>query len=114
VRGWLQEAGFDLDRQLTVSHFRVPMLKRIVPLGMLVGLDSILQWTAPLLQLSPSVFVLNRAMGTSTSSNSGILWKCPACSSTQLEEEGDALVCRGCGRRWGFRDGIHDFKTPLE
>lgn len=113
VRGWLREAGFDVEKQLTVSHFRVPLLKRLVPLGMLVGLDSIMQWTAPLFQLSPSVFVLNRAGGTSSPSDNGLLWKCPACSSEQLEDEGEALVCRGCGRRWGFHDGIYDFKTPL-
>ena len=40
VRGWLAEAGFELQRQLTVSHFRISVLKRILPTKLLVALDS--------------------------------------------------------------------------
>lgn len=30
---------------------------------------------------------------------------CPACRES-LEEQGDRLVCKGCGRRYPVRDGI--------
>ena len=31
VRIWLDEVGFEIERQLTVSHFRIGLLKRLVP-----------------------------------------------------------------------------------
>jgi hypothetical protein len=62
VRSWLGAAGFRVRRTLTVSHFRLPLLKRIVPLPVLVGLDSLAQLTGGLWQLSPSVFVLAEAV----------------------------------------------------
>ena len=39
VRGWLQENGFTLERQLTVSHFRMGLIKRIIPLDLLVNAE---------------------------------------------------------------------------
>src|SRR5512138_1594271 len=36
VRSWLQELGFKIERTLTLSHFRMGLLKRIVPTGVLV------------------------------------------------------------------------------
>jgi SAM-dependent methyltransferase len=61
VRRWLVAAGFSVDRQLTVSHFRLGALKRLVPLGVLVALDSVAQLTGGWWQLSPSVFIRSRA-----------------------------------------------------
>jgi len=45
VRGCLQDAGFAIERQLSVSHFRIGFLKKHIPLKLLVGLDAILQHT---------------------------------------------------------------------
>lgn len=61
VAAWLNQAGFEVERQLTVSHFRLGLLKRLLPLGLLVWLDSVAQWTGDLWQLSPSVFLRARA-----------------------------------------------------
>lgn len=61
VREWLAEAGFAIERQLSVSFFRLRLLKRVLPTGILVALDSLLQPAGRWLQLSPSVFTLARA-----------------------------------------------------
>ncbi|MBN1267107.1 MAG: methyltransferase domain-containing protein [Anaerolineales bacterium] len=113
VRSWLAEAGFQVMRQLTVSHFRVGFLKRTIPLELLVGLDSLLQWTGSLVQLSPSVFVQNRAAGDTPAADEGVFWRCPACGSLELEPGDEVLLCAACGRRWPVRDGIYDFKDHL-
>jgi SAM-dependent methyltransferase len=39
VTDWLRGADFRLERRLSVSHFRLPLLKRLLPLFVLVGLD---------------------------------------------------------------------------
>jgi ubiquinone/menaquinone biosynthesis C-methylase UbiE len=57
VRNWLQELGFSIERTLTLSHFRIGFLKRVIPTGILVFFDSILQCTGALWQYTPSVFV---------------------------------------------------------
>ena len=57
VRNWLQEIGFHIEKTLTVSHFRLGLLKKLFPTGILVALDSLAQWTGSLWQLTPSVFV---------------------------------------------------------
>ena len=63
VRMWLRRAGFAVERQLAVSHFRLPLVKSLIPPRALVAADSALQPTGRWIQLSPSVFVLAQAKG---------------------------------------------------
>src|SRR5512138_1548599 len=60
IREWLKRLGFSIEKTLSLSHFRVGFLKRIVPTGVLVFLDSLFQWTGAFWQLTPSVFVRAR------------------------------------------------------
>ncbi|HSQ39764.1 MAG TPA: class I SAM-dependent methyltransferase, partial [Anaerolineales bacterium] len=84
VRKWLEELGFTIERTLTLSHFRVGILKRLVPTGILVFFDSIFQWTGAWWQLTPSVFV--KAIGSRQAEESPKrelstleFFKCPDC-----------------------------------
>src|SRR5919106_228602 len=61
IRSWLENLGFDIEKTLTLSHFRVGFLKRVIPTSLLVFLDSLAQWTGALWQLSPSVFIRAKA-----------------------------------------------------
>ncbi len=111
VRAWLGEAGFQLERQLTVSHFRIGVLKRLIPTAALVALDAAAQLTGDLWQLSPSVFTRSRAAGDSPASTpSGAFFRCPACGHSPMDEGQDALRCSGCGATWPIVDGIYDFR----
>lgn len=110
IREWLREIGFQIKRQLTVSHFRVPLLKRIIPAPILGFLDSIAQLTGDWWQLSPSVFVLNQVPGDLPAGPSRVAFRCPACQANPLLEEENALTCPDCGATWPIRDGIYDFR----
>ena len=57
IQKWLKDLEFTIERTLTVSHFRVGFIKRVIPTSILVSLDSLFQWTGALWQLSPSVFL---------------------------------------------------------
>jgi SAM-dependent methyltransferase len=114
MRGWLAELDLRIERTLTVSHFRIGLLKRAFPAGFLAWLDSLVQWTGALWQLSPSVFLRTRRMGGSAAAiraESPLAWfKCPHCGHAPLEDKRKHLVCPACRRRWSVRDGIYDFK----
>jgi SAM-dependent methyltransferase len=113
VRQWLSDCGFILERQLTVSHFRMGLAKRLIPLKLLVGLDSAMQLTGNWWQFTPSVFMRARAAATDTASNPSGFFACPECRHAPLEEAADRLTCPACGRRWAIRDGIYDFRDEV-
>ncbi len=109
VRRYLAESGFVLQRQLTVSHFRWGLLKRIFPTSLLVAMDSLAQLTGNWWQLSPSVFTLSRAIGDAKPAADGF-FRCLKCGSASLDETPDALRCQDCGHKWPIVDGIYDFR----
>jgi ubiquinone/menaquinone biosynthesis C-methylase UbiE len=114
IHQWMVEAGFEVERQLTVSHFRVDLLKRTLPSGLLVALDSWLQRTGAWWQLTPSVFLQAVAIDEGGRRTATEFWRCPSCESVDLEQVEDGLRCEGCGRVWSLKDGIYDFKEPMK
>lgn len=118
IRTWLKTLGFEIERTLTLSHFRVGLLKRIVPTGILVFLDSLFQWTGAWWQLSPSVFVKAKAEGgkqrDEAPDNPLLFFKCPECGHSPLIEKKGYLECSNCKSKWEVRGGIYDFREPLK
>ncbi|MBE3142460.1 MAG: methyltransferase domain-containing protein [Planctomycetes bacterium] len=114
VCGWLRECGFRIEKTLTVSHFRIGILKQTVPTGLLVLMDSILQWTGALVRLSPSIFLEARVIGSGNSAGrSGDItsyFKCPECGQSPLINDVQQMVCPSCGRKWKLSNGIYDFR----
>lgn len=115
IRGWLAELGFDVQKVLTVSHFRMGFLKRTLPAGLLATLDGWFQPSGALFQLTPSVFVRSQLSGMSSGSTEKMvdLFCCPECSTHPLQDNGDHLVCPGCGKKWALREGIYDFRESI-
>ena len=118
VRNWLKDLGFKIEKTLTLSHFRVGILKRIVPTGILVFLDSIFQWTGEFWQLSPSVFMKAKVQGGKKQAEISpevlLFFKCPACGHSPLVEKENSLECSTCKQQWGMKDGIYDFREPVK
>jgi ubiquinone/menaquinone biosynthesis C-methylase UbiE len=112
VRNWLKECNFKLEHQLTVSHFRMGVLKKIFPPGFLAWMDSIASLSGDWWQLSPSVFTRSLAVGEGKVAATGAFFKCPECGNSDLQVKPEFLSCPGCGRKWAVRDGIYDFKEP--
>jgi ubiquinone/menaquinone biosynthesis C-methylase UbiE len=120
IRSWLKQLEFNIERTLTLSHFRVGFLKRHVPTSILVSLDSLVQWTGALWQLSPSVFVraskLRNPHGVETRpafANPMQVFKCPDCGYYGLEDDGTHLLCLNCSKKWEVKDGIYDFRKSI-
>ncbi|HNS37722.1 MAG TPA: methyltransferase domain-containing protein [Anaerolineaceae bacterium] len=110
VRTWLQVSGFAVQRQLTVSHFRMGLLKRIFPAGFLAKLDGLAQLTGDAWQLSPSVFVRTQATGQTPPAEAGSFFRCPACGHAPLPDTPPEIICPACNWRYPVVDGIYDFR----
>lgn len=109
----LQQVGFKPDRQLTVSHYRIPLLKKFMPTSLLVGMDSLAQLTGNWWQFSPSVFVHNDHPAAAAAAAPGAFFACPECLTSLAEMQDERLTCTGCGRRWSVINGLYDFKEPV-
>ena len=123
IRYWLDQMDFTIQKTLAVSHFRMGWMKRIVPTGILVFFDSLLQWTGGLWQLTPSVFVKatrgkpRNIHGQETFprvTSLGAFFKCPDCGFLPLEEKEAFVECYGCRKKWEVKDGIYDFREPMK
>ncbi len=109
----LRRAGFLIEQIRTVSHFRIPLLKRTVPTSILAALDGFIQPTGGLWQLSPSVFVKAEAPSYNPIARTDQIFCCPECRQATFVVGQNSLDCGHCGRRWAIRDGIYDFKEPI-
>lgn len=122
MRTWLQLTGFVVQRQLTVSHFRIDFIKRLLPVGLLVKLDSFAQLTGNLWQLSPSVFVRNQARRdmaearepSEPANGKDGFFCCPNCGRAPLPDTPPELVCPGCGETYPVIEGIYDLRVRPE
>jgi ubiquinone/menaquinone biosynthesis C-methylase UbiE len=113
MRDRLAEEMFHVKHTRTVSHFRLPLLKKLVPARALAALDGICQPTGAWWQLTPSIFFqcqLEKEPGILSAEQ---LFRCPACGSPDLSKAPEALICEGCHRHWPIEDGIYNFKTAL-
>jgi SAM-dependent methyltransferase len=116
IRNWLGGLGFTLEKMLTVSHFRLGLLKRLIPANILAAIDGLFQPTGALFQFTPSVFVKAVLPGDPNVDiplNVIELLKCPDCNHGNLKENADHVACPACGAKWSVRDGIYDFREKL-
>ena len=120
IRNWLGELGFSIEKTLTVSHFRLGLIKRIVPAKILAALDGLFQPTGAFWQFTPSVFVKAKVGKKDAGKMNGFpvnvieLFKCPDCGSEKLEEKKDHLHCQKCQANWAVNEGIYDFRQPMD
>lgn len=118
IRTWLGELGFTIEKTLTVSHFRLGFLKRLVPAKLLAALDGFFQPTGALWQVTPSVFVRAKMKGDPQKIELPLsvtgLFKCPICGSGDLKEKQGHLLCPKCSARWPVNDGIYDFREKMK
>ncbi|MFN8459378.1 MAG: class I SAM-dependent methyltransferase [Anaerolineae bacterium] len=120
MRQQFQTAGFQINRTRSVSHYRINLLKRLLPTSWLVALDSLAQPSGNWWQFTPSLFVQAQAKKSPTPFPTDFFC-CPVCGSAHLtptppltaSTTETVLVCAQCHAHWSYQGGIYDFKTPL-
>jgi len=119
---WMQQqfrqVGFTVRQARAVSMLRLSSLKRLFGAKRLAAIDGALQRPCAPLAVSPSLFVLcaptpDTFRPQALKMVSGI-FACPTCRAPlPAQPTHDELRCVN-GHRWSTREGIYDFKTPLE
>jgi SAM-dependent methyltransferase len=108
----LEAAGFRVDQQLGVSHFRIGVLKRLLPARILAGLDSWLQQPSARWKWTPSMFLSTCVVGHGTGPIASQIFCCPVCGGDLLRGSTE-MTCKACDRHWSRSDDIYDFREPL-
>ncbi len=108
----LQLAGFSIEKEWAISHFRLAAIKRRIPAATLASLDILLAPVAAKLKLSPSVVV--RCVKKKPRTKVVGFFRCPTCGCTELQKNDASLLCLGCSSRWRIIDGIYDFRFPAQ
>jgi len=112
IRRALREAGFSTNTRVPVSYLRLGALKRRLSANALVNIDRVLQHSH--LLFSPSIFTRSVAVGNTVDNlKRDLLFACPNCGGALVRED-DVVRCTRDNRRWAVRDGIYDFKAPLD
>lgn len=109
----LARSGFKNEKSLGVSFFRADWFKNHIKHERLVRWDSRLQANRWLKGYTPSIFTLNRAIGTSETPSEGSFFACPICSHPLPEAHG-TQICPGCSHEWQYDQGIYEFRINPE
>ncbi|MDE1924902.1 MAG: class I SAM-dependent methyltransferase [Patescibacteria group bacterium] len=64
VMGMIRQEGFTIQKTLSASNFRSPLLKKIFKVGTLLGMERFLQRPLSTLRFGPSIFILARRPAT--------------------------------------------------
>jgi SAM-dependent methyltransferase len=112
---WMQQqlssVGFLNEKRMPVSNLRIGLLKRYLPLSVLVAFDKVIQKTGML--YSPSIFTKNRAICQSYDQLAGDNIFCSPKSGGDLRRDGNMMICDTDGTRWRVEGNFYDFKEAL-
>ncbi len=114
ILGMLTERNFNLKWILSVSNFRLPLLKKILPLKTILVLEDIYQRFLSSLSLGPSLFLKTNLEKKSSVQEQGDeignILACPKCFKSCLIIHDDRVTCRTCKVDYSIDEGIFDFK----
>lgn len=124
---WMQEqlgqTSLQCEEAYSVSHLRLPSLKRWLPAELLAQADSLLFRPGGKFPLGPSVFLQTRRQGekqapaAAPGPDTGVAdWlQCPLCQTAALtQRKATVLACAICETAYPQVAGIWDFKTALQ
>lgn len=110
-------SGYQVEQRLAVSHFRLAMLKQLVPSSFLARLDSAISVPGGSYPLSPSVFIEARDTRKDRDqrqdqaiSDLAQLFRCPSCGSESMQIDQRKIFCNQCNATYQQKGGIWDFK----
>jgi len=114
------EKGFEENATLSISNFRHPQLKKLIPLKLLLSLEKLVQKTGAPLLFGPNIWLLlsrkdkevetKPRFETTGTTDPFELFSCPKCHG-DLSRTTTGATCSDCNAQWSLIDGkIWDFR----
>lgn len=117
IIGTLKKRKFTIKKMISVSNFRLNILKRFPGTKTLIFFEKIYQRIIPFVLLGPSVFlksILDERTKEKTGIKSGVTLKdivlCPYCMKQTLFFKKSMFICTHCRSTFKQKDGIYDFR----
>lgn len=115
------QAGLNVERRFALSHFRLPLLKRLISAEKLVKIEQSFVEVAGRFPLAPSALVTARSSHVRAAHSTGVdkksvamLFRCPKCGAEAFTEiAADQLQCTACQHVYKQHNQIWDFKEAL-
>jgi SAM-dependent methyltransferase len=109
----LEENGFDIEKKIGCSFFRIPFLKKIFGTKILTFLEKNAQTLLAKTNITPSIFLKTEMdegkEGKQYKDLKDIL-SCPLCKG-DLEFTENKAVCPNCDRKYIKKEGVWDFRV---
>jgi len=130
IKEKLSSRDINIEKMISVSNFRLSLLKKIFGNRMLIFFERIYQKLFPFITLGPSIFIKGRSrtsMSTDSAAANGArlpkktdpdgmishfidMLICPGCKEGGLKQLKEKIGCNACGRSFPVDNGIIDFK----
>ncbi|MDZ7837439.1 MAG: class I SAM-dependent methyltransferase [Actinomycetota bacterium] len=110
----LKENGLKPVKLLSVSNFRLQVLKKIFPLKVLMFMENFYQNTLSFISLGPSIFLKAKTGKPGKKDGPRRLEDmlcCPACGQEKISIGPDQVTCQNCQKIYKIEDGIYNFKN---
>lgn len=103
--------GFKIDKVLSVSNLRSPMIKRILPFKLMIAIEKMSQKPLSVARFGPSIYLLLQKQGGEERYATSIddLFVCPECKGS-LDKANNAFSCATCKITYPIIEGIYDFR----
>lgn len=114
IKKTLSNYGFIIQRSIGASFFRLEIIKKIVPLKLLLGLESFAQNVLSALNISPSILLdcKMQKLGMRNIKYEALkdIIVCPKCKSALVFKREEA-ICNSCDHKYEKVAGIWDFRV---
>jgi ubiquinone/menaquinone biosynthesis C-methylase UbiE len=117
ITGTLKKRKFTIKKMISVSNFRLNILKRFPGTKALIFFERLYQMTTPFVLLGPSVFLKGilggkREEERQTESGASLrdILLCPYCRKQSLVFKKDRFTCTNCRIVFKQKNGVYDFR----
>jgi len=132
INDQLSSRGIIVEKSVSVSNFRLGLLKKVPGTNVLALLENLYQRFLPFIALGPSIFIkgikedpqrhhkasIGIRQSTHTKKNNFInrlsdftdIIICPGCGNTNFRPGQEMIECSNCGRSFSIKKGIIDFR----
>ena len=113
----LKKRKFTIKKLISVSNFRLDMLKRFPGTKTLIFFEELYQVFTPSALLGPSVFLKSifserkhKKIGNKSKVTLKDIVLCPSCKEQTLFFKKSVIICRQCRSTFKQKNGIYDFR----